>query len=193
MHELLFRHISKKVTLTESDKDYLKRIFIPKKLRKRQYLLQEGEVCRYLTYVNKGCLRLYTISEDGKEQIAQFAIEDWWMGEMFSFLTGEPSMYSIEALEDSELMLMDKKGEDLILKHVPAFERFLRITLENNYIANQRRIYNLMHKNAEEKYIDFVHRYPKILQRVPLHMVASYLGVTPETLSRIRKQLLENS
>jgi CRP-like cAMP-binding protein len=189
MFDLLFLHLNKKITLTEKDKEFLKTVFIPKKLRKRQYLLQEGELCRHLAFVNKGCLRSYTTDQEGKEHIVQFAIEDWWIGDMFSYLTGEPSDTNIDAVEDSELLLLDRKVRDSIFTNIPAFEKFMRLTLENNYIAMHRRINNLMSKTAEEKYLHFVKTYPQIVQRVPQHMVASYLGTTPETLSRIRKQL----
>jgi CRP-like cAMP-binding protein len=191
MHELLFEHINKKISLSKSDEEFLKTVFIPKKLRKRQYLLQEGEINKYNVFVSKGCLRIYSIDEAGKEHVVQFAIEDWWIGDMYSFLTGEPSVYNIDALEDSELLLMDRKMRESVFQRIPAYEKFMRITLENNYVATQRRINAMMSKTAEEKYLAFVNAYPQILQRVPQHMVASYLGLTPETLSRIRKHLLE--
>ena len=192
MFDLLFQHIVKKVSLTPNELEFLKTVFVPKKLRKRQYLLQEGEVSKYMAFVNKGCLRAYTIDETGKEHIVLFAIEEWWIGDMYSYLSGEPSTYNIEALEDSELLLLDRNGQEKILQHIPSFEKFQRIILENNYIATHRRINNMMTKTAEEKYLDFSSRYPQIVQRVPQHMIASYLGITPETLSRIRKQIAEN-
>jgi len=192
MFDLLFQHIVKKASLTPNELEFLKTVFVPKKLRKRQYLLQEGEVSKYMAFVNKGCLRAYTIDETGREHIVLFAIEEWWIGDMYSYLSGEPSTYNIEALEDSELLLLDRNGQEKILQHIPAFEKFQRIILENNYIATHRRINNMMTKTAEEKYLDFSSRYPQIVQRVPQHMIASYLGITPETLSRIRKQIAEN-
>lgn len=165
-------------------------MFIPKKLRKKQYLLQEGEQGKYMAFVNKGCLRSYSIDEEGREHIVQFAIEEWWIGDMYSFLTGEPSDYNIDALEDAELLMIDRKAQNSILEHLPAYEKYLRILLENNYVATRRRLNNMMAKTAEEKYLDFIKQYPHITQRVPQHMVASYLGITPETLSRARKQRL---
>ncbi|PWT70497.1 MAG: cyclic nucleotide-binding protein [Bacteroidetes bacterium] len=190
MFDLLFKHISKRVTLSSSELEFLTTVFIPKKIRKKQYLLQEGEICKWMTFVSKGCLRSYTLDAEGKEHIVQFAIEDWWIADMYSYLTGEPSEYIIDALEDSELLMLDIKGKETVLENIPAFEKFLRMLLESNHIASHRRLHTMMTKTAEEKYLNFIHSYPQIMQRVPQHMVASYLGISPETLSRVRKQIL---
>jgi CRP-like cAMP-binding protein len=138
--------------------------------------------------VAKGCLRSYTVHENGSEHIFQFAIEGWWMGDMYSFLTGEPATMNIEALEDSELIVMDLASRERIFEEVPKFERFMRILLEKNYIANQRRVNAMLGQTAEERYRAYIDKYPQIVQRVPQHMIASYLGITPETLSRVRKR-----
>lgn len=189
MYDLLFDTISKKITLTEEEKEFCKTLFIPKKLRKKQYLLQEGDVCKYSAFVTKGCLRTYTTSNKGSEHILQFSLEGWWTGDMYSFLTGEPSTNNIEAIEDSELLLIDKSSLDKLYDKVPKFDRFFRLLLENNYIATHRRLLSTMSDTAEERYLSFANAYPQIIQRVPQHMVASYLGLTPETLSRLRQQI----
>jgi CRP-like cAMP-binding protein len=189
MFELLFQKVNEKVSLTPEEEDVCRSLFIPKKLRKRQYLLQEGDVCKYTAFVEKGALRVYTIDEKGWEHIMQFGIEGWWVSDLYSFLTGEPSTYTIEALEDCELLLLSQSAQEELLQKVPRFERYQRILVQGAYIALQRRMMTAMSQTAEEKYIRMVHTYPDIVQRVPQHMIASYLGITPETLSRIRKNL----
>src|SRR5687768_1143683 len=188
MFELLLKKINEKITLTAEEEALCKTLFIPKKMRKRQYLLQEGDVCRYTAFVEKGALRTYTVDEKGSEHIIQFAIEGWWTGDLFSFLTSEPSVYNIDVLEDAELLLLTRSAQEELLQKVPRFERFQRLLIQSAYIAMQRRLVVNMSLTAEEKYTHFVKAYPEIIQRMPQHMIASYLGITPETLSRIRRQ-----
>ncbi|GAB4021118.1 Crp/Fnr family transcriptional regulator [Spirosoma koreense] len=186
MYDRLQHHISRLVTLTEEEFGLLKTMFIPKKLRRKQYILQEGDVCKYVIFVDKGMLRSYTVDTKGAEHIVQFAPEGWWISDMYSYLTGEPSEYNIDALEDAELLLLEQTNMERMLSSIPKMERFFRITLQNNYIATHRRIVTTLSQSAEEKYDEFVARYPDIVQRVPQHMIASYLGITPAFLSRIR-------
>lgn len=189
MFESLFKKIEEKIILTEEEKEVCKTFFIPKKLRKKQYLLQQDDVCRYTTFVEKGILRIYSVDDKGSEHVLQFALEGWWIGDIYSFLTAEPSQYNIDALEDAELLLINRNSWESLLEKIPKFERFFRIMMQNNLIATQRRLIGSHSKTAEEKYIDLNKLYPDIIQRIPQHMIASYLGITPETLSRIRKQL----
>jgi CRP-like cAMP-binding protein len=189
MFELLFQKFDEKIQLTDEEKEICRSFFTPKKLRKRQYLLQEGDPCKYVAFTEKGMLRLYTIDEKGSEHVMQFAFEGWWIGDQFSFLTGEPSVYNIDALEDCELLLLSKKAEEEMMEKVPKMERYFRILLQNNLIATQRRLISSLSRTAEEKYNELIQSCPTIPQRVPQHMMASYLGITPETLSRIRRQV----
>ena len=192
MFELLRQKITEKIVLTEEEFDFCKSLFKPKKLRKRQYLLQEGDVCIYQGFVEKGMLRSYTIDEKGNEHILQFAPEGWWAADLSSYITSEPSLFNIEALEDSELLLLNKASWDQLMQTVPKFEHYFRILIQNNLINTQKRLIQSLSQSAEEKYIKFTKTYPECVQRVPQHMIASYLGITRETLSRLRRQMVHS-
>jgi CRP-like cAMP-binding protein len=191
MFELLSQSIKEKVSIKEDEFNFAKTLFIPKKLRKKQYLLQEGDVSKYTAFVEKGMLRTFTVDEKGNEPILQFSMEGWWAADLYSFLTEEPSHYHIEAIEECELLLISKPSWDILLDKVPAFERYFRILIQNSLIATQRRLMSSMSETAEEKYTKLIDNFPGCLQRIPQHMIASYLGITPETLSRIRGQMSE--
>ena len=130
MFELLHKKISAIISINEDELNYCKTLFLPKKLRKRQYLLQEGDVCRYQAFVEKGMLRSYRIDEKGSEHILQFASEGWWEADLASFITGEPSLFNIEALEESELLLLSKPSWDTLMQHIPKFEHYFRIIIQ---------------------------------------------------------------
>ncbi|MEI6949392.1 Crp/Fnr family transcriptional regulator [Paraflavisolibacter sp. H34] len=190
MFELLLKKVNEKISLTEEEEEICKTFFVPKKLRKKQYLLQQDDICRHLAFVEKGVLRSYTVNDKGVEHIVQFALEGWWIADQYSFLTHEPSSYNIDALEDAELLLLTRSSYEALMDAVPKFERYQRLLLQNSLIAMQRRLVGSLSLSAEEKYTKLIHAYPDIIQRVPQHMIASYLGITPETLSRIRKQMI---
>ncbi|MDE3183567.1 MAG: Crp/Fnr family transcriptional regulator [Bacteroidota bacterium] len=189
MFELFLASVKEHISITDQEFEFCKTLFIPKKLRKRQYLLQEGDVCRYTAFVEKGMLRTFTVDDKGNEPILQFSMEGWWVTDLYSYLTDEPSRYNIEALEDCELLLITKPSWETLLEKVPAFEKYFRILIQNNLIATQRRLISSMTESAEDQYTKLIDNFPTCLQRVPQHMIASFLGITPETLSRIRSQM----
>ena len=189
MFELLSQSINEKISLTAEEFNFTKTLFIPKKLRKKQFFLQEGNVSKYTAFVEKGRLRTFSVDDKGNEPILQFSMEGWWAGDLYSFLTEEPSQYHIEAIEDCELLLITRPSWDLLLEKIPAFERYFRILIQNSLIATQKRLMGSMSETAEEKYTKLVNNFPGCLQRIPQHMIASYLGITRETLSRIRGQM----
>ncbi len=189
MYERLASNIREHIPLTDEELNICKTLFQPKKMRKKQFLLQEGEVCKYIVFVEKGLLRSYTTDNKGGEHILQFSAEGWWMADLYSFFTDEISQYNIEALEECELLMINKHSWDVLLEKVPVLERYFRILLQNNLIATQRRLIGVMSETAEEKYLKLIRIYPDCQQRLPQHMIASYLGISRETLSRIRHQL----
>ena len=187
MFELLHQNITEKIKLTQEEFAFCRSLFVPKKLRKRQYLLQEGDVCKYQAFVEKGILRSFTVDEKGGEHILQFASEGWWIADLSSYITNEPSLFNIEALEDAELLLLSRSAWDQLLQTLPKFEHYFRILIQNHLIATQKRLLQSLTETAEEKYNKFTQTYPACVQRVPRHMIASYLGISRETLSRLRK------
>ncbi|MDE3125316.1 MAG: Crp/Fnr family transcriptional regulator [Bacteroidota bacterium] len=193
MFDVLLAHIQEKVTLSSADIDILKSFFIPKKLRKRQYVLQEGDVCKYLLFVEKGLLRMYHVDDKGTEHMIQFAWEGWWMADTYSFLSGDVSAYHIDAIEDAELLMITLPNFEALLLQLPVMERYFRILFQNNIISKERRLVNTISYSAEEKYTRLAAANPEMIQRIPQNLIASYLGVTPETLSRIRKKLIRSS
>jgi len=189
MFDLLKKHINRRVPLTDEEFNICTKFFISKKLKKHQFLLNEGYVCRYLGFVNSGCLREYSIDSKGIEHIIQFAIEDWWISDLHSFLSGMPATYNIDALQDSEILLLNKSAREELLNGCPKMERFFRLLIEANSVASQQRISDSLSASAEERYLKFIKTYPKLFEQVPQNHIASYLGITPQSLSRIRKEL----
>lgn len=189
MYEIFFQSLKSKVAFSEEELAIVKTHLTPKKLRRKQYLLQEGDVCKFIAFVEKGALRSYSIDEKGVERIIQFALEGWTISDLYSFLTGEQATYNIDALEDSELVLISKAAHEDLLKTLPKYETWMRIQITGAYIAMQRRLTSIISLSLEERYAAFASIYPHIIQRVPQHMIASYMGLTPETLSRVRKKM----
>jgi CRP-like cAMP-binding protein len=185
-----FDKLSKGIILTEADKAIFRQHVIVKKLRKRQYLLQEGEICKSVAFIDKGILRSYLMDKKGNEHIMQFAPEGWFISDLNSFINNEFSNLNIEAIENSELVLVSQAAHIHLEKVIPGFFEFNYMQYRSAYIALQKRLTDMFTLTTEEKYTKLLNIYPDIMQRVPQHMIASYLGLTPETLSRIRKNLV---
>ncbi|HEX8531246.1 MAG TPA: Crp/Fnr family transcriptional regulator [Cytophagales bacterium] len=181
-------HVGRLIPLSEPEKNLFTSLLRFRRVRKRQYLVQQGAVAQYEIFVVKGCLRAFYIDDHGKEYVVQFAVEDWWTSDLRSFLTQTPADYYVEALEDSEVFLLEYAALEDLYNRVPQFNKFFRIQMQRAFIALQQRIISAHSKTAEQRYEEFVKRYPNIEQRVPQYMVASYLGFTPEFLSRLRQQ-----
>ena len=189
MHETLLKNITSFIELTEKEKDYFLSLLVSKKLRKRQYHVQAGNICRFEAYIVKGCLRQYYVDDSGVEHTVSFSLEDWWVSDMYGFITGNPSLTNIEAVEECELLLIEKNDFEKLLFAIPKLERFFRIKLQRAFVSHQRRIIENMSMPAHQRYLNFIEQYPSLEQRLPQKLIASYLGITPESLSRIRKQI----
>ena len=180
------------MNFSEEEQEQIKSHLAVKRIRKKQYLLQAGDVCKVTAFVEKGALRSYTVDENGVEHITQFAIEGWFISDLYSMFSGEPSTLNIDAIEDSELVLISKASNEELLRSIPKFETFQREMITNAYIALQRRLSAIPTMSIDERYLTFMKQYPEIAQKVPQHMIASYLGLTPETLSRVRRRIAES-
>jgi CRP-like cAMP-binding protein len=189
MYESLIQYIRNHSTteLSEQAAKAITSLFVPKKLRKKQYFLQEGEVCKYYAFIVKGAMRQYTVDEKGVEHIVQLSIENWWVGDRESWIMHTPSNYNIDAWEDTELLLITRADTLLLTTQYSAFNEMVRAMDERNNIATQKRITSSISFTAEKRYADFVNSHPDFLQRFPQHLIASYLGITKDTLSRVRK------
>ena len=188
MIDIFRKYLADRITLIDQEFELIESVTVFKKLRKRQYFLQEGDVCHFSAFVCKGLLRYYYVDKKGQEHIMQFAPENYWTSDRESMASGMPSKYNIDAIEDSEILLLKKEDFEMIRKTIPAFNDFVNETLKKNVMVLQERIHVSISLSAEEKYCNFISKYPAINNRVPLHMVASYLGVSAETLSRVRSQ-----
>jgi len=189
MKESLIKSISKYIKLNLEEENLIETFWTKKRLEKGDYLLRNGETCRTDNFIVNGTLKAFYInSKTGKEEILYFAIENWWATDIESFQKQEPSIYNIQAIEKTELLQIRYDSFQEMLKKIPKLERFFRIILENYLGSLQRRIITNNVFNAEQRYFDFTENYPKINDKVPQYLIASYLGITAEFLSRIRKK-----
>lgn len=186
MYEQIDQFVDKCIQLTEEERAYFHSLLKLKKVRKRTFLLQEGEVCDFEAFIVKGCVRTYFLSDDGTETILSFAIENWWVSDLYSFTDQQPSNMFIETLEDSELLMIDYKSKIALFEQIPKFETLFRLLVQRSLFALQRRFHSLVSQTAEQRYVAFIEKYPEIVQRVPQHQIARYLGVSPEFLSKVR-------
>ncbi len=189
MFDLIRAHIEKRVHLTDAEFRQSTTFLVPRKVRKRQFLLEDGNICKHLAFVNSGCLRAYSVDHKGDEHLMQFAIEDWWISELNSYLSGSPATYNIDAIQDSEVLLLEKSARDRLLESVPRMERFFRLLQEANYIATHKRINESLSASDEDRHLSFLSTDPALAEQIPQTSIASYLGITPQSLSRIRKEL----
>ena len=175
--------------LTPPDIRLLREAFIPRKIKKREFLLRQGEICRYIAFIVAGAVRQYSVDEKGNEHVLYLCIENWWASDRESFHKESPSIYNIEAWEDSEVLLLPKADDYYTrVNDIPAFQE-MRIKLDdNNHFAAQQRLHVAKSYPAAYRYAELTELYPEFLQRFPQHLIASYLGITKETLSRIRRQ-----
>jgi CRP-like cAMP-binding protein len=186
MYENLLAHIRKYVNLDDAEAALLQSRLQHQQVKKKQHLLKEGRVCTANYFVLNGCLRLYVINNKGAEQIIQFAIDNWWMSDYDSFDRHRPSGFHIQAVENSELAFLDKAAQTELLNKIPQLESYFRVLFQRAYTASLMRLQYMFCLTKEERYIHFSNNFPEFVQRVPQYMLASFLGFTPEFLSKIR-------
>lgn len=189
MFSIFATYLQKRIPITDQQLKEVEVLFKTKKVDKGKIILQLGEVCQYTYFVTNGCLRSYVIDDKGKEHILQFAIENWWISEQISFINHEPSMYFIDAVEDTEFVQTDEHGWNEFHKIVPEASEMNRKLQLNSLRSFQKRLVSHLSASGEQRYLSFIKTYPPLALRLPQKMIASYLGVTPESLSRIRKEL----
>lgn len=190
MYDVLFKHLEEKINLSADGKEIIKSCFIPKTLKKRKLLLQEGNVCKYMAFVAKGLLKTYNVDEKGNEFVNQFTPEGWWTSDMNSFFSMQPANYTIDALEDSALLLITVEDFENLTLRVPNMDRYFRLLFQNSLITKERRLVNSHMLTAEEKYKHLIENSPNLINRVPQNLLASYLGLSPATVSRLKKNII---
>jgi CRP-like cAMP-binding protein len=189
IHQQILTHIARYVSLTAAEQELFTSLIDIRRLLRKQFLLQAGDVCRYESYVLEGCLRSFFVDDKGVEHTLHFALEGWWITDLESFLHHTAAQVNIEALTAVTVLQLDKPSLERLYTEVPAFERFFRILHQNAYLAQNRRILNNISLSGEARYLDLLQRYPELVQRVPQKYIASYLGITPVFLSQIRAKL----
>lgn len=188
-YQPLLNYINDFIELTEEEKSYLISNTTHRKYLKGQYIIQQGDVCTYNNFIISGCTKNFYIDEKGQEHILLFAIENWWTSDIGSYITQTPSDFNVQCLENTEVIQFSYQNQDEIFKKIPKFETLFRKLLEKALVSSQKRIVNNFSLSAKEQYIYFKSQYPTIENRVPQYMVASYLGITKEFLSKIKTQL----
>ena len=186
---LLRQNISKHIDLSDKELDDFCNLFQNKSVNKKDFLLREGEVCNFEGFVSKGLLRVYHLDNKGVEQVLYFAQENWWIADIDSFTNEKPSRLYIQAIEDSEVLLISKKNKEFSYSHIPKIEKLFRVMTQKTHIALQRRILDNLSKTADQRYLDFIEKYPKLFQRLTNVQIAAYLGISHEFLSKIRRKI----
>ncbi len=192
-YDLILQAVEKHINLREEEQKLFASLLKPKEIRRKQFHLTEGDVCPWSTFVVQGCLRAFTTDKNGFEHVLSFAPSGWWIADMYSLISQQPGHLNIEALEDSDVLLLSKKDQEKLYLEIPAFERFFRILAENSLVANQQRIMDNLSLTAEERYRKFCTVYPTLIHALPQKQIAAYIGVTPEFFSRMRSNFLKNN
>ncbi len=189
MFDVFESYLLSKAEFSPADIERIEALTVTKILSKHQFLLRADEVCVAQAFVTSGCLRSYSVNNKGAEHILYFAVENWWISDQESLNTGQPSAYSIDAIEESTVVLIKKDDMERLRREIPTFDRLVNTTLYRSFLTSQTRIHSAISYSAEEKYREFVEKYPILARRIPQHMVAAYLGMTTETLSRVRRKI----
>lgn len=189
MYEEINQYVTKCVSLNEEECKVFNSLLLYKKVAKKTLLLRQGELCDFEAFVIKGCLKNYFSDKDGLEVILTFAIENWWISDIASFHEQKPSSMFIETVEDCELLVLTPQSKQELLERIPKFEKVFRLMLQRHVSSYQERLFGNIALPAQDRYLSFLIKYPSLSQRVPQHLIASYLGISPEFLSKIRNRM----
>jgi CRP-like cAMP-binding protein len=189
----LFAYIQQRVTLTDSDKAFIRHRFTLRHLVRKSYFLREGDIGFEQAFIISGTMRVFYIDGKSQEHVLYFGFKDWWIGDLASFELRSPSQLNVQALEDTWLLAFTQDGIDEIFQHIPQMERLFRIMAQRTLAVLQKRLFLTVSSSAEERYIALIERHPSIEQLVPQHQIASYLGILPESLSRMKKQRIQKT
>ncbi|WP_158824846.1 Crp/Fnr family transcriptional regulator [Mucilaginibacter lacusdianchii] len=187
--DLILNNIGKHINLSDDEKQLFTSLLVPKQIKRKKHLIAEGDVCKHSAFVTSGCLRGYTLDVNGFEHVLSFAPQGWWMADIYSLITQLPGILNIEALEDTEMLMLSKASQEKLYTQVPKFERFFRILTENALVASQQRLIDNLSLTAAERYARFCKRYPTLIYHLPQKQIAAYIGVTPEFFSKMRKAM----
>jgi len=190
-YNLVLQNVLRHIALNNEEISYFTSLLSHKDVARKEFLLQAGNVAKHINFIHAGALKAYYLDVKSDENIIMLAVDDWWITDMYSFTSGNPAMQFISAIEDTEIFQLQKNDFDLLLVKIPAFERFFRILMQNAYVREQLRVIQNLSMPAEERYLNFLKKYPQLVQRVTQKQIASYIGVSPEFLSAMRKRMLK--
>jgi CRP-like cAMP-binding protein len=189
--ETIKKHVARHISLTQEEQEYFVSLLRIIKVRRKQFIVQPDFTCKYKSYVYNGAMRAYLIDKNSNEHTIAFAIEDWWIADFNSYIFQQPATLFVEAMERSTLIQLDYNAEQLLKETIPKFEKFFRIVTERSFAFLQKRMLSVLSLTAEERYEDFMKIYPQIAQRVPQYVLASYLGMSTEYLSKLRNNRVQ--
>ena len=188
-YNLILQNVLRHIALNNEEISYFTSLLSRKEVARKEFLLQAGNVAKHINFIHSGALKAYYLDVKSDENIIMLAVDDWWITDMYSFTSGNPAMQFISAIEDTVIFQLQKNDFDKLLVKIPPFERFFRILMQNAYIREQLRVIQNLSMPAEERYLNFLKKYPQLVNRVTQKQIASYIGVTPEFLSAMRKRM----
>ncbi len=186
----LLDYINRIVELTKEEERILVSLISIRKLLKGQFFLQQGDICKFSGFVISGCTKTFYVDDEGQEHVVMFSIEDWWTSDMGSYIAQKPADFNVQCIEKTVLIQFSYEQQEEMLRKIPKLERFFRIIIERAFVASQKRVVRNLSMSAKDRYLFFRNEYPKIEQRIPQYLIASYLGITKEFLSKIKSQLI---
>ncbi|MBF0694318.1 MAG: Crp/Fnr family transcriptional regulator [Flavobacterium sp.] len=188
---LLLKNVAQHISLTSEEENHLLSLTELRRYPAKSILLNSGDICTHSYFVNSGVLRSFTINDNIVEHVLNFACSGWWIADFYSLISQKPGSLFIDAIEDTEVVLLSKENQNQLYRDIPKFERFFRILVENSLVANQQRIMDNLSMTAEERYAQFLKRYPNLANQIPQKHLASYIGVTPEFFSKMKASYLK--